>query len=77
MTAVFLLLVLVCVFGGFALEGGPLFNIIAVWQEYIIIFGAGSMIFMAMMPQKIFKHIATFKLYMYSHCRVRIESEWS
>ena len=60
MTAVYLLLVLVCVFGGFALEGGPLFNIIAVWQVYIIIFGAGSMIFMAMMPQKIFKHIATF-----------------
>lgn len=57
MTIVFLVLVSVFVFGGFALEGGPLIAIVSVWQEYIIIFGGGAMIFMAMMPQKIFKHI--------------------
>ena len=60
MTAVYLLLVSVFVFGGFALEGGPLHAIISVWQEYLIIFGGGSMIFMAMMPPKIFNHILTF-----------------
>jgi chemotaxis protein MotA len=57
MTAVFLVLVSVCVFGGFALEGGPLHAIISVWQEYIIIFGGGTCIFLAMMPQKILNHI--------------------
>ena len=60
MTAVFLVLVSVFVFGGFALEGGPLHAIISVWQEYIIIFGGGAMVFMAMMPQKIFNHIMSF-----------------
>ncbi len=57
MTIVFLVLVSVCIFGGFALEGGPLFAIIAVWQEYIIIFGASTAIFLAMMPPKILQHI--------------------
>ena len=51
MTIVFLVLVSVFVFGGFALEGGPLIAIVSVWQEYIIIFGGGAMIVMAMMPQ--------------------------
>jgi chemotaxis protein MotA len=60
MTAVYLVLISVFVFGGFALEGGPLHAIISVWQEYLIIFGGGSMIFMAMMPAKIFNHILTF-----------------
>lgn len=57
MTIVFLVLVSVCVFGGFALEGGPLHAIISVWQEYIIIFGGSTSIFLAMMPQKILQHI--------------------
>lgn len=57
MTIVFLVLVSVCIFGGFALEGGPLFAIISVWQEYIIIFGGSTAIFLAMMPPKILQHI--------------------
>lgn len=57
MTAVFLVLVACCVFGGFMLEGGPIHAIYSVWQEYIIIFGGGSCIFLAMMPQKVLKHI--------------------
>jgi flagellar motor component MotA len=60
MTAVFLVLVSVFIFGGFALEGGPLHAIISVWQEYLIIFGGGACIYMAMMPQKIFKHIMLY-----------------
>lgn len=39
------------------LEGGPIHAIISVWQEYIIIFGGGCSIFVAMMPQKILQHI--------------------
>lgn len=57
MTIVFLVLVSVCVFGGFMLEGGPIHAIISVWQEYIIIFGGGACIFLAMMPKKILDHI--------------------
>lgn len=48
------------IFGGFALEGGPLLAIVSVWQEYIIIFGGASMIFLAMMPQKILQHILLY-----------------
>ena len=57
MTAVFLVLVAVCIFGGFMLEGGPIHAIYSVWQEYIIIFGGGACIFLAMMPQKVLQHI--------------------
>jgi chemotaxis protein MotA len=57
MTVVFLVLVAVCIFGGFMLEGGPIFAIISVWQEYIIIFGGGAFIFLAMMPSKVMQHI--------------------
>jgi len=57
MTIVFLVLVSVCIFGGFMLEGGPIHAIISVWQEYIIIFGGGTCVFLAMMPQKILNHI--------------------
>ncbi len=57
LTAGFILLGVLCIFGGFALEGGNLFNIIAVWQEYIIIVGGASSIFLAMCPQKILMHI--------------------
>jgi chemotaxis protein MotA len=57
MTIVFLVLVSVCIFGGFMLEGGPIMAIISVWQEYIIIFGGGACIFLAMMPQKVLNHI--------------------
>jgi len=57
LTAGFILMGIVCIFGGFALEGGNLFNIIAVWQEYIIIIGGASSIFLAMCPQKILMHI--------------------
>lgn len=60
MTIVFLVLIAVCVFGGFMLEGGPIHAIYSVWQEYIIIFGAGAFIFLAMMPGKILAHIGTF-----------------
>ncbi len=57
LAAGFILLGIVCIFGGFALEGGNLFNIIAVWQEYIIIVGGASSIFLAMCPQKVLMHI--------------------
>lgn len=57
MTIVFLVLVSVCIFGGFMLEGGPIHAIISVWQEYIIIFGGGTCVFLAMMPPKILNHI--------------------
>jgi len=57
MTVVFLVLVAVCIFGGFMLEGGPIFAIVSVWQEYIIIFGGGAFIFLAMMPSKVMQHI--------------------
>ncbi len=57
LTAGFILMGVLCIFGGFALEGGNLFNIIAVWQEYIIIIGGASSIFLAMCPQKILMHI--------------------
>ena len=57
MTVVFLLLVSVCIFGGFVLEGGPLHAIYSVWQEYIIIFGGSTAIFLAMCPGKIMKSI--------------------
>ncbi|MEY3369743.1 MAG: hypothetical protein RLZZ361_413 [Cyanobacteriota bacterium] len=57
MTIVFLVLVAVCIFGGFMLEGGPIFAIVSVWQEYIIIFGGGAFIFLAMMPSKVLQHI--------------------
>ncbi len=60
MTIVFLVLVAVCIFGGFMLEGGPIHAIYSVWQEYIIIFGGGICIFLAMMPQKILQHILTY-----------------
>lgn len=60
MTIVFLVLVAVCIFGGFMLEGGPIHAIISVWQEYIIIFGGGSFVFLAMMPQKILQHILVY-----------------
>ncbi|MDA1020038.1 MAG: MotA/TolQ/ExbB proton channel family protein [Cyanobacteria bacterium] len=60
MTIVFLVLVSACVFGGFMLEGGPIHAIYSVWQEYIIVFGSGSFIFLAMMPSKILKHIGTY-----------------
>lgn len=57
MTIVFLLLVAGCIFGGFMLEGGPIHAIFSVWQEYIIIFGGGIFIFLAMMPSKVLQHI--------------------
>ncbi len=57
LTIIFLILVVASVLGGFALEGGPIFAIFSVWQEWIIIFGAGIFIFLAMLPQKVFKHI--------------------
>jgi chemotaxis protein MotA len=57
MTIVFLVLVSVCVFGGFMLEGGPIMAIVSVWQEYIIIFGGGTSIFLAMCPSKVLKSI--------------------
>jgi chemotaxis protein MotA len=57
MTIVFLVLVAVCIFGGFMLEGGPILAIVSVWQEYIIIFGGGAFIFLAMMPSKVMQHI--------------------
>lgn len=57
MTIVFLALVSVSVFGGFILEGGPIMAIFSVWQEYIIIFGGGTAIFLSMMPQKILQFI--------------------
>lgn len=57
MTIVFLVLVSGCIFGGFMLEGGPIIQIVAVWQEYIIIFGGATFIFLAMMPQKVFQMI--------------------
>lgn len=57
LTGVFLILVLASVFGGFVLEGGPIFQIVAVWQEYIIIFGAAVCIFLAMCPKKVMDHI--------------------
>ena len=60
MTIVFLVLIAVCVFGGCMLEGGPIHAIYSVWQEYIIIFGAGAFIFLAMMPGKILNHIGGF-----------------
>ena len=57
MTGVFLLLVAVCIFGGFVLEGGPMHAIYSVWQEYIIIFGGSTAIFLAMCPGKVLKSI--------------------
>lgn len=57
MTAVFLVLVSVCIFGGFMLEGGPIVAIVSVWQEYIIIFGGGAFVFMAMCPSKISSYV--------------------
>jgi chemotaxis protein MotA len=57
MTAVFLVLVSVCIFGGFMLEGGPIHAIYSVWQEYIIIFGSSTAIFLAMCPGKVLKSI--------------------
>jgi chemotaxis protein MotA len=57
LTLLFLVLVLASVFGGFVLEGGPIMQIVSVWQEYIIIFGAALGIFLAMCPKKVLDHI--------------------
>jgi chemotaxis protein MotA len=60
LTIVFLILVSVAIFGGFMLEGGPIHAIISVWQEYIIIYGSSTFIFLAMCPSKILQHILMF-----------------
>lgn len=57
LTAGFIVFGMVCIFGGFALEGGNLIAIISVWQEYIIIIGGAASILLAMCPQKILKLI--------------------